>query len=581
MKLNTIILTMTVMLLATASAGGYYLYYAWSSSMEDDAREYSETTVKLLHGEINTYLKNQRKPVKTLASMPAIKQVLISKTPKNTQQANYLLDTFCTTLEALTCYLINGKGLTIASSNRHSNKSFVGQNYSFRPYFKKSISGDSSVYLALGTVSKKRGVYFSHPVMSGNKPIGVVVIKLSVSGMEQKFINTRGITVLTGPDEMVFAASRPDWLFKSLWPLSAEKARQLARTRQFGDELPSSVGLKKNEQGRVIDGNANTYILRQKELSDIPGWWISNFHDPRLVADHQGEMLNRMFAYGASLLLLLIVIITLLLNRFARKEINTRKQAEQNLIKATKEARRANQAKSEFLSRMSHELRTPMNAILGFGQILKLDAGGFNETQRGNIDEILDAGHHLLELINDVLDLTRIESGKLEVAMGNVTVDDVIQQGIALIQPLAALRHIELTDHVSGKGHIVQADTTRLKQVLVNLLSNAVKYNRENGRITLDSELMDKQRLRIRVTDSGEGLTKEDIDKLFTPFERLDKVNNVEGAGIGLVITKHLVEIMGGTIGVESTPGAGSTFWVEFGLTNQTVTRKVHEENCQ
>jgi signal transduction histidine kinase len=246
----------------------------------------------------------------------------------------------------------------------------------------------------------------------------------------------------------------------------------------------------------------------------------------------------------------------------------------EDLNTALVEAERANLAKSEFLSRMSHELRTPMNAILGFGQMLELDAEDLNKTQRDNVKEIIDAGHHLLDLINEVLDLAKIESGNMDITLSEVSVDKVMQQCITLIQPLAESRHIEITDHVSGKEHMIHVDEMRFKQVMVNLLSNAVKYNSENGRIILDCELTDKQRIRIRVTDSGEGIKEEDITKLFIPFERLDQVNNVEGAGIGLVITKHLVELMQGGIGIESTLGEGSTFWVEFALTNQSARGK-------
>ncbi len=233
---------------------------------------------------------------------------------------------------------------------------------------------------------------------------------------------------------------------------------------------------------------------------------------------------------------------------------------------AKDEAVDANQAKSEFLSRMSHELRTPMNAILGFGQVLELDAEKFNETQRDNIKEILNAGNHLLYLIDEVLDMAKIESGKLEISMQEVHVVDVLQQCLNLIDVQAKARGVELIDDFSGNDHTVQADAIRLKQIMLNFLSNAVKYNRANGSITVRCEIIDEQHLRISVTDTGAGLTEDDISKLFTPFERLDVANNVEGTGIGLVINKHLIELMDGVIGVDSTPGEGSTFWVELEL---------------
>lgn len=235
---------------------------------------------------------------------------------------------------------------------------------------------------------------------------------------------------------------------------------------------------------------------------------------------------------------------------------------------AREEAERANASKSEFLSRMSHELRTPMNAILGFGQILEIKNEGFNEEQKDNIKEILDAGHHLLSLIDEVLDLAKIESGKLQVFIEETHVDTILQQCVSLIKPQLEMGQIELIDHVSGQGYCVQADPGRLKQVMLNLLSNAVKYNSDKGRITLDSEIIDEQRLRISVTDTGQGLTKEEISELFIPFERLNSENNTDGTGIGLVISKRLIEAMDGVIGVESVPGDGCSFWVEIALSN-------------
>jgi len=240
---------------------------------------------------------------------------------------------------------------------------------------------------------------------------------------------------------------------------------------------------------------------------------------------------------------------------------------------AKDKAETANNAKTEFLSSMSHELRTPMNAILGFGQMLELDDDKLDQTQRQNVREILDAGNHLLHLINEVLDLAKIESSTVDINREQVVIYDVLQQSINLIKPHAIKRHIEITNLVSKKEHIVYADITRLRQVLVNILSNAVKYNSENGQITLKSEVVDNQRLRISITDTGEGLTVEEIDKLFIPFERLNQNTNIEGTGIGLVIAKKVIELMDGTIGVASMKEEGSTFWIEIALVNKVLNK--------
>ena len=239
------------------------------------------------------------------------------------------------------------------------------------------------------------------------------------------------------------------------------------------------------------------------------------------------------------------------------------------LVAARDEAERANAAKSEFLSRMSHELRTPMNAILGFGQILQLDAEDFTEVQRNNVQEILDAGRHLLELINEVLDLARIESGRREIHLESLYMEDILQQCLPMIGPQAEARQLEVIDELSDRGHIISADHTAIKQVLLNLLSNAVKYNRDGGRILVQGRPLDHNWLRIQITDTGPGLTPEQMDRLFTPFERFESVRSVEGTGIGLVITRYLVELMGGRIGLESTPGEGSCFWVDIPLARE------------
>lgn len=250
-------------------------------------------------------------------------------------------------------------------------------------------------------------------------------------------------------------------------------------------------------------------------------------------------------------------------------DITERKLEEQQLLSAKNESDRENLAKSEFLARMSHELRTPLNAILGFVQLLELDKS-LSTTSREFGVEIKNAGHHLLSLINDVLDLAKIEAGHINIELKTISLEETINQCAVLIMPLAQQSDIEFQYNIDNiKNILIEVDPTRLTEVLLNLLSNAIKYNSDKGTIRLETELKDNNRLRISVTDTGAGLSKTQQQMLFKPFERLGaECTQVEGTGIGLVISKHIIEIMNGNIGVDSTEGQGSTFWIEIDYMN-------------
>jgi len=244
-------------------------------------------------------------------------------------------------------------------------------------------------------------------------------------------------------------------------------------------------------------------------------------------------------------------------------DITERKKSEQALLQAKEEAERSSHAKSEFLTRMSHELRTPMNAILGFSQVLEEEP--LLPQQQDYVQEIHHAGNHLLELINDLLDISSIEAGKIGINIEAVRLAPLITQAVQFIRPLMQEMNITLNNQCADNITLL-ADATRLKQILVNLLSNAAKYNCADGRIVIACQPLGAERLRVMVTDTGKGIPEESMTHIFTPFERLGMLDNttIEGTGVGLALAQSLAQLMDGDIGVESIPGQGSTFWVEL-----------------
>lgn len=295
-----------------------------------------------------------------------------------------------------------------------------------------------------------------------------------------------------------------------------------------GDARPirSSCALRVQQQGRPVG------FVRFDAVRERPGWSVDALRLLGVLGDVIGSALAR-------------------------------RESETALLTAREDAERANSAKSEFLSSMSHELRTPMNAILGFGQLLEVDST-LDEQSRDNVHEIMRAGRHLLELINEVLDLAKIESGRIDLSLEPVEIQPVLTECSRLIRALADARDIRIEEFCIA-GAAVRVDRTRFKQALLNLMSNAVKYNREGGRIKVDVREQGSDRLRIRVSDTGIGIAAEHLEAVFEPFNRLGaESTTIEGTGIGLTITRTLTEMMSGQLGVESMPGRGSTFWLEF-----------------
>ncbi len=362
---------------------------------------------------------------------------------------------------------------------------------------------------------------------------------------------------MADPDGKVLYLNRGGWAMIG----QAERPVDALRIPDMHPQWATDVILGQGFPAALRDGSwaGETALLNTRDGSEIPVSQIILAH-----RDPQGE-----------LLFLSTVMRDITERKLAEKQLERlneglEERVEQRTVEmkaAKEEAERANAAKSEFLSRMSHELRTPLNAILGFGQLLETEPDHpLTPIQLDSVHEILHAGGHLLELVNEVLDLSRIESGRLEIKLEPVPVAPIIEACLSQIRPLAAQRGIGVALQLNATC-AMQADRTRLKQVLLNLLSNAVKYNREGGSIQVNCAPSGAQRLRISVRDSGHGIAADSLPRLFKPFERLESAyEGIEGTGIGLALSKKLVEAMLGTIGVETVQGEGSTFWFELPL---------------
>jgi PAS domain S-box-containing protein len=375
--------------------------------------------------------------------------------------------------------------------------------------------------------------------------------------------------------------ARKDVEDKRLW---AEESFQL-----MVESVSDCAIIMLDQDGRVKSWNTGAQRIKGYDAKEIIGQYKSCFYTPEDIDIHKPERaLQEAAATGrfeddgwrvrkdgstfwANVVITAIRDSSGTLRGYATLERDMterrRVEAELNEAKATAEA--ANLAKSDFLSSMSHELRTPLNAILGFAQLMQSDSPAPSPDQKVSIDQILQAGWYLLALINEVLDLSLIESGKMTLSPEPVSVGDVLSHCKSMMEPLAQKRGIALCFPEFDAPFFVLADCTRLQQVFVNLLSNAIKYNRLNGSVTVECVPQPRGQIRISVRDTGMGLTPEKLQQLYQPFNRLGQEAGVEqGTGIGLVVTKRLVEAMQGTLGVESRIDAGTTFWIELNATD-------------
>ncbi|MGH9144479.1 MAG: response regulator, partial [Vicinamibacterales bacterium] len=368
---------------------------------------------------------------------------------------------------------------------------------------------------------------------------------------------------------------------------TAELAESQRRLQAILDHSPAAISLK-DLSGRYIvtnrefEGLAGGTVAGQEDRDFFPPRLAAIYreHDQQVLEQQRGREFEETYVRAGKPHIYHTIKFPLL-DTDGRPDavcaiaidVTERKKTDDALRIARLEAERANRAKSAFLSNMSHDLRTPLNAILGFAQLLDLD--DLPDDRKESVAQILRGGTHLLALINEVLDIARIEAGHLSLSMEPVRALEIVELACELVRPLAAQRGISLViDRSGGVDVVVLADQQRLNQVLLNLLSNAVKYNREFGTVRIGFEAVDDTRVRVTVSDSGAGIAEAKQRLLFQPFERLGAEQTaIEGTGLGLALSRGLAEAMGGALGVYSKVGEGSTFWVELARTQAPAVR--------
>ena len=334
MKIRTILMILASLSFISMSSGGYLYYSSLKESGLKEAHREAGSRTKLIADHIDSSLSEYQKSVKTLAGLGELKQLLASKDANNLEKANKILDHFKNTLDVSICYIMDHTGNTIASSNRNSPGSFVGKNYSFRPYFLQAIQGNPAIYMALGVTSGKRGVYFSHPIYGELEatPLGVVVIKSSTGEIEKEIDQAHeGIMLLTDPHGVIFATNNKHWLYHVIWKVSSEKITAIAKTRQFGTGPWSWVGLERIDGNSVIDRSGLRYNIQQAKIQNYPDWSVIYLHDTRSILKKTSNPLSKTSGVIILVLCLLIGLAVFFLYREASDDIVQRKRAEEAL----------------------------------------------------------------------------------------------------------------------------------------------------------------------------------------------------------------------------------------------------------
>ena len=488
-------------------------------------------------------------------------------------------------LHADAVWLLRANGDCIAASNGATDGSFVGANFADRIYFQDAVAGKPGRQYAVGRISRVPGLYFSNAVFDDGKFLGAVVIKRDITSFARWISNAHGF--LADANRIIVLADRADYLYRSLPGATIDRLSTAEREQQYrrteftplafnwwkGEALPNVVRLGVEPDPVVLGYQA----LAEHGLSVYVPRRVDNL--PRLEAERFWLFL--LAAIAGNMLILALGAIALYLREIRHAESIAQRNAAQleeqvgertaelqkanrSLLEARNAAEEAMNAKGAFLANMSHEIRTPLNAIIGMTHLMRRD--GVEQGQSGRLEKIDLAGRHLLGVINQILDLSKIEAGKFELEETPVSVASIMSGVVSMLHERVQSKRIDLRMEPFECAAPLLGDPARLSQALLNLAANAVKFT-DSGTVTVkavvEEESASQVTIRFEVDDTGIGIEPEAIERLFDAFEQADNSTSRRfgGTGLGLAITKKIAALMGGQVGASSVPGQGSTFW--------------------